>query len=242
MPYVPGKQSRLNSNVPSGYKQNDGLTNDYGLYSEAWQPSGRREPISPANTENMRKGGVGTNIVKEKLRTLWYQDKDGNDIDAEFEPSSVPPEAEYYVTRFPLMLHIVHKKLIKQSEVDKCRHPRKYIKPTYGWIDGIVGRECKLCYGTQTKKKWHFWPKKWEGSGSKEICTFHTTWNNDKAILAMANSGDYTLSEAILVYTTACERCMNVLIHKYTNGEDGYAEFSEEWKKANTYCEFCKTA
>jgi hypothetical protein len=33
---------------------------------------------------------------------------------------------------------------------------------------------------------------------------------------------------------------MNVLVHKYTNGEDGYAEHSEEWDKCGTVCNFCK--
>ena len=71
--------------------------------------------------------------------------------------------------------------------------------------------------------------------------TGHLTWNDEKTILAMEKSGDFTLSEAIIVYATACEKCMNVLVHKYTNGEDGYAEYSEEWKKCGTSCKFCRT-
>jgi hypothetical protein len=97
-----------------------------------------------------------------------------------------------------------------------------------------------MCHGTQTKKRWHFWPRKWSGYGSREIFSVHTTWNDEKVVLAMANSGDYTLAEAILVYTTACERCLNVIVYKYTNGTDGYAEYSEEWEKARTSCEFCR--
>ena len=60
------------------------------------------------------------------------------------------------------------------------------------------------------------------------------------APLAMANSGDYTLGEAIIAYATACERCMNVLSYKYTDGKEGYEEFSDEWKKCRTVCDFCR--
>ena len=42
------------------------------------------------------------------------------------------------------------------------------------------------------------------------------------------------------VFANACERCTNVLLHKYLNGADGYEEYSEEWKKANTVCDWCR--
>ena len=62
---------------------------------------------------------------------------------------------------------------------------------------------------------------------------------NQDVIMAMVNSGDYTLPEALVVFASACERCMNVLAYKYLNGADGYAEHSEEWEKCNTKCDFC---
>ena len=68
----------------------------------------------------------------------------------------------------------------------------------------------------------------------------HIGSGNEDVILAMANSGDYTLSEAIAVWANACERCMNVLTYKYLNGKDGYPEHSDEWKKANTVCRYCR--
>lgn len=71
-------------------------------------------------------------------------------------------------------------------------------------------------------------------------CSTHIGGGNDLVILAMANSGDYTLREAIAVYAEACERCENVLAYNYLNGEDGYAEGSEEWLKCNTECRFCR--
>lgn len=63
-----------------------------------------------------------------------------------------------------------------------------------------------------------------------------------RCIVAMVNSGDYTLEQAIYVFGHCCERCMNVLLHKYLNGEDGYAEYSEEWQNTNTKCKFCDTS
>lgn len=74
-----------------------------------------------------------------------------------------------------------------------------------------------------------------------ELFRTNITYNSgEECIVAMVNSGDYTLSEAIILYATACERCANVLQHKYLNGAEGYPEFSEEWKKANTECEYCE--
>lgn len=64
--------------------------------------------------------------------------------------------------------------------------------------------------------------------------------SSGRLAVAMVNSGDYDLEEALAVLAQACERCVNVLWDKYLPGEDGYAEHSEEWCKANTVCEFCK--
>lgn len=63
---------------------------------------------------------------------------------------------------------------------------------------------------------------------------------NEDVIIAMVNSGDYSLSEALMLLSHCCERCMNVLAHKYLNGKFGYKEYSEEWLKCPTFCEFCK--
>lgn len=68
----------------------------------------------------------------------------------------------------------------------------------------------------------------------------HIGRSNGKLIVAMVNSGDYDLAEALCVYANSCERCSNVLWNKYLNDGEGYAEFSEEWKKCNTECDFCR--
>lgn len=58
--------------------------------------------------------------------------------------------------------------------------------------------------------------------------------------VAMVNSGDYDLYEALAVLSQSCERCCNVLWNKYLPDIDGYAEHSEEWKRCNTVCDFCR--
>ena len=81
------------------------------------------------------------------------------------------------------------------------------------------------------------------GYGEKDrvltSCT-HLSRESGKLAVAMVNSGDFDLSDALAVLAQCCERCCNVLWNKYLPEEDGYEEFSEEWYKANTVCEFCK--
>lgn len=70
-------------------------------------------------------------------------------------------------------------------------------------------------------------------------CRVSISKGSEDVIIAMVNSGDYTLSEALILWSQCCERCMNVLSYKYLNGEDGYEEYSEEWHKCGTFCKFC---
>lgn len=72
----------------------------------------------------------------------------------------------------------------------------------------------------------------------KRIMSCNSSWS-PKVVTAMVKSGDFTMEEAITVYATACERCINVLWDKYV-GNEGYKEFSEQWKQCKTSCEFCK--
>ena len=180
-------------------------------------------------------------IRKDDLKTLWFEDKDGNCIgepDFKSEPT-VPNNTKYQVSRFPNELTTRCVKLIHQEDVDKCNHPKKHIRKTDGWVDGILGRECTLCGGTQNRRVKNPWPEKWEGSNSHEVYSGTSSWPEDLA-LAIANSDDYfSLSEAIIIAATSCERCMNALASEY--GLDwGYEEGSEEWEKTNTSCQFCK--
>ena len=80
-----------------------------------------------------------------------------------------------------------------------------------------------------------------DGTEGKEYdINCHIGSGNEDVIIAMVSSGDYTLSEALMLWSKCCERCMNVLAYKYLNGKDGYEEYSEEWEKANTVCDFCR--
>lgn len=54
----------------------------------------------------------------------------------------------------------------------------------------------------------------------------------------------FGLEEAIIIAGCSCERCMNALIWAYgvtyPNGDQGYPEMSDEWKRAGTICKFCR--
>ena len=80
----------------------------------------------------------------------------------------------------------------------------------------------------------------YHGSDRIFATSVHIGCGNQDVIIAMVTSGDYTLSEALAVYASCCERCANALAYKYTNGSDGYPEYSDDWRKANTVCDFCK--
>ena len=82
------------------------------------------------------------------------------------------------------------------------------------------------------------------GWGEKQkVITFttHLSRSTGQLAVAMVNSGDYDLYEALAVLAQSCERCTNVLWNKYLPEVDcGYPEHSEEWKRCNTVCAFCK--
>lgn len=157
-------------------------------------------------------------IDLNKMRHFWWEDEEGNVL--ELENNRLPTEEEkekycYYHSEFPCQLHHAI------SRYDY--HPR-----------GIQKYLIKLpIIGKRFKKKL--------GKTFNDICTFNTTYRGGSGcIVAMVNSGDYTLEQAIWVYANACERCMNALCYKYLNGKDGYEEYSEEWKKCGTECDFCR--
>lgn len=57
--------------------------------------------------------------------------------------------------------------------------------------------------------------------------------------LALTNSGDFTLGEAIIFSATVCERCMNALAYEY--GLDwGYPVDSQAYATCGTSCKLCK--
>ena len=176
-------------------------------------------------------------IDKSKLKLgIWFEDCDGNMYEEK-------PENAKHVTRrvcFPLQITTQ-----VYNDYDKeCNHPLKCRKRTLGWVDGIKGCECVRCGKTKVGKSYipfAFMPWK-DGPDTRYAFSVNTTLGKftQKCIVAMVNSGDFELDEALVVMANACERCMNTLLFKYLNGEDGYPEYSEEWYKANTCCDFCK--
>jgi hypothetical protein len=158
------------------------------------------------------------NIDLTKFRTHWFEDKDGNFIEPctnESEEKKKTEDVLYYHHGFPCQYI--------QTIDEYCWHPTN---PIIKW----------LCRNEKIYKLL----SKGKDKTFKSIMTINTTYNSGSdCIVAMVNSGDYTLEEAIWIYANSCERCMNVLCHKYLDGKDGYEEHSEEWKRAGTVCIFC---
>lgn len=183
-------------------------------------------------------------IDKNKLKIgIWYEDENGKYLVDSKDSIEPVKGAHTYHTCFPLEvtehIYISH----NAEEKARCKHKRKYLKKDKDLIKGYKGRICTSCGCSQTRKWYEPWGRKWDSGASVTPLMdthVHIGGGNEEIILAMANSGDYTLSEAIAVYAQSCERCSNVLAWKYTNGQDGYPEYSEEWKKANTVCQFCE--
>lgn len=185
-------------------------------------------------------------IDKSKLKIgIWYEDENGNVMKKADDDYSVeaPNGAKTYHTCFPLRITESIYNILDENQKSKCKHKRKYWKKDNGLINGLKGHTCMKCGCSQTKKWWQPWGSKWDnGTSITHLIDCNTSigGGNQDVILAMVNSGDYTLNEALVVFAFSCERCMNVLAFKYLNGKDGYEEYSDEWKKCNTVCDFCR--
>ena len=156
-------------------------------------------------------------INLNEMRHFWWEDAEGNIL--ELEHGRLPTEEEkerycYYHSEFPCRLF---------HEVSRYDYNPKGIQ--------------KFLIKLPIIKKY---VKKKLGKTFIDLGAFTTTYRGGSdCIVAMVNSGDYTLEQAIWVYANACERCMNALCYKYLDGKDGYAEYSEEWDKCGTSCDFC---
>lgn len=182
---------------------------------------------------------------------LWYENKKGEryvwKMEGEDRFGDPPPGFIYQHSQFPSDLRHTILRGVVSEEVAACPHPVEDIRKTYGWIEGVEGRECTSCRGTQTKKVEEAWPEKWDANGSNTVGAGTSSWPED-LVLKMATKSwwgwlrgrkVYTLGEAIRIVANSCERCMNVLGHRYRVGW-GYAEGSKDWVKSGTKCQFCK--
>lgn len=100
----------------------------------------------------------------------------------------------------------------------------------------------RVCWPLEIREELYKLREDGHYGGDDHIATFctHLGKASGRLAVAMVNSGEYELDEALAVLNTACERCVNVLWNKYLPEEDGYPELSPEWFKANTVCEFCR--
>lgn len=153
------------------------------------------------------------NIDLSKFKKFWFELEDGTRVD------EVPKDYSGYVSywsAFPCQF---------TERMDS------YIYHSKKWYEKLL-----LKVFPRLQDKWNIS----KGRTFRHCYDFNTTYNGmSDVIVAMVNSGDYTLEQAIWVCATSCERCMNVLSDKYL-GRDGYAEFSDEWHKCNTVCQFCE--
>ena len=153
------------------------------------------------------------NIDLSKFKVFWYELEDGTQVD------EVPKDYSGYVSywsAFPCQF--------TEEMCNYVYYPKKW------WEKLLLRIDPKL------QGKWNVT----KGRTYRSAFDFHTTYNAmSDVIVAMVNSGDYTLEQAIWICAKSCERCMNVLSDKYL-GRNGYAEFSDEWHKCNTVCLFCE--
>lgn len=156
------------------------------------------------------------NIDLNKFKTFWFELEDGTKVDE--VPNGYKGYVSYW-TAFPCQF---------------TEHMYSYIFHPKHWWERVL-----LKINPRLMDKWNIT----KGRTFKHCCDFNATYYSmSDVIVSMVNSRDYTLEQAIWICAKSCERCMNVLAYKYLNGGDGYAEYSEEWNKCNTVCDFCESA
>lgn len=179
-------------------------------------------------------------INKNNLHIIWYEDEKGNkwfpNLESNQHPETgKPKEFVYQHSCFPYILrHDILREVVPE-EVETCNHPREFLETEHGIFQT---QRCGKCGGFRQRRAGRPWPTKWMAHGSRPVAAIESSWPED-LVLAMANSGDYSLSEAIMVCANACSRCMNALGHRYGLGW-GYPELSATWQHAGTICDYCK--
>lgn len=199
------------------------------------------------------------NRRRPKIPTLWYENKKGvRWIPSQNELPEPPDGYHYQWSQFPGYVQENCLRGVLQSEVDECDHDPEYIKRTGGWINGVKGRECMVCNGTQVCEEKDYpdgkWPEKWEAQGSRELMRGESGYPTD-LVMAMLRPSFVELArqiyrfglpaipftdftQAVLYSKTACERCVNSLAYRHGLNW-GYRRKSDKWHKAGTSCELC---
>lgn len=163
--------------------------------------------------------------LTELKRYHWFEDVDGNVY--ETLADNLPKDKDYFT------YHVVKPCEYHDDLAEYTYHPEHL-------HSGNSFYQAMLNFNWFYNWMFNRMKKRGDNKTFMHICTFNTTFNDGELIVAMVNSGDYTLEEAIYVYTNSCERCSNVLAYKYLNGNDGYPEYSNKWKNCHTSCKFCE--
>jgi hypothetical protein len=112
--------------------------------------------------------------LDDNLYTIWLENQEGvrfvvPERGADYEP---PPEGFVYAhSELPIQVHHDIRQTVVKTEVEACKHPPGSIRPTGGWVDGVEGRKCIECGGSQTRNEDKPWPKTWGYGGSYPLMT-----------------------------------------------------------------------
>lgn len=106
--------------------------------------------------------------LDENLYRLWYENSQGTRFVPTLAPDSIIPEDFCYQhSEFASSLTHDVLRVSRSREVEACVH--EHISPTGGWIEGVEGRRCEDCLGTQTRQSTEPWPDAWRAGSSTRI-------------------------------------------------------------------------
>jgi len=112
---------------------------------------------------------------------------------------------------------------------------RRYADPQDGsaWPEGYDYRVTRCPGQLHTE---HY--VKTQDGGSQLLMAGSSTFRED-LVLALVQQRGYRLTDALVLSSQACERCMHSMA--YALGLSwGYPEGSGQWRKAGTTCEWCR--
>lgn len=126
------------------------------------------------------------------IYSVWLENEDGTRFipdmkGGDYAPGDAPGD-EFYAVHSEMPLQVTHEVMRQtiRSEVEACEHPADAIKPTDGWVEGVEGRECGKCQGTQTRNTTKPWPELWDAEGARPVCSGSVSLGRGSAGLILA--------------------------------------------------------